>query len=123
MDRRVYIRWTETAKQALKRLPPKVRKGLFEKADELYEADPSKAYVPLKGPLAGYFRITYARYRAIYKVEEEMIANGDCFVKIDVLFVIAGIRKDRDKNDVYAIAQRLAALGILDTPLYKPGRN
>jgi mRNA-degrading endonuclease RelE of RelBE toxin-antitoxin system len=52
MDR-VEIRWTETAKQGLAALPPKVRRGLLDKAAELRRAaGPATVYKPLRGPLA-----------------------------------------------------------------------
>lgn len=112
---RVTVHWTQTAKDALLKLPKKVRKGLFEKANELRNcSDPQNAHKPLVGPLKGYNRITYDRYRAIYKCQSETLASGDVHVHIFVYFVAAGIRKEGDKKDVYQFAKRLLALGVLD---------
>ncbi len=114
-QRLVTIQWTTTAKEALRGLPKKVAKGLLDKAEELYKCeDPKTAHKPLTGPLKGNYRITYARYRAVYSVEEEDIANGDVFVHIRVLFVAAGIRKERSKKDVYAVAQKIVELGVVN---------
>ncbi|MBL8963502.1 MAG: hypothetical protein KF787_01650 [Phycisphaeraceae bacterium] len=111
--RRVRILWTSTAKECLKNLPKKVRAGLLTKADELYECeDPRKVHKPLTGPLAEYYRITYSRYRAIYRVEEETIASGDVLLNITVLFVAAGIRREQSKEDVYRVAQKIVELGL-----------
>ena len=113
--RRVTIQWTETAKQGLAKLPRKVRKGLLEKADLLYECDdPSTAHKPLVGPLQGYYRIGYSRYRAIYSVEKDTLPNGDILVYIKIRFVVVGIRKEGDKRDVYNFALRLLDLGVLE---------
>ena len=63
---RIRIQWTDTAKKCLEKLPRKVRRGLLEKADALRECDdPRNVHKPLRGPLRGLYRITYARYRAV----------------------------------------------------------
>jgi len=45
------------------------------------------------------------RYRIIYTVEEDRVL---------VLVVYVGIRKEGDKNDVYAIAKKLLRAGLID---------
>jgi len=101
----------------MKSLPRKARAGIIAKADELEECDdPRKAYKPLKGPLRGYYRLTYGRYRAIYTVEEETLASEDVLVRVLVRFVAVGIRKERDKKDVYRVAKKLVDLGLLNIP-------
>jgi mRNA interferase RelE/StbE len=115
--RRVTIQWTLTAKNGLAKLPHKVRRGLLDKANQLRNVDdPSVVHKPLTGPLNGYYRIAYSRYRAIYSVEEEKLANGDVVVRIIVRFVAVGIRKEGDKNDIYRFAQKLFQMGALDAP-------
>lgn len=115
MERRITIQWTDTAKKQLAELPPKVRTGLLDKADRLKEcSDPKHAHKPLVGPLAGYNRITYARYRAIYGVEEEKLASGDVLVHIKIHFIAAGLRKERDPKDIYKIAEKMMDLGLVD---------
>jgi|GEM_PF-1863509 len=117
MEQRVSIQWTDTAKTQLKALPPKVRKGLIEKADGLLECDdPRSAYKPLHGPLQGYNRITYSRYRAVYRVEDEELASGDILVHITITFVAAGKRKEHDKRDIYRIAEKMVGAGIIPFP-------
>jgi len=113
MDR-ISIQWTDTAIEGLRGLPPKVRRGLIAKGDELLRVpDPSKAHKALIGPLQGYFRITYSRYRAIYTVEREKTKSGAVVQRITVIFVAVGIRNEGDKDDVYRLAQRLVRLGII----------
>ena len=110
MNVRVRIQWTQTALKSLRKLPKKVQRGLLEKADELMRYDPRRAHKPLTGPLQGCYRITYARYRAIYRVDEESKARGRTTVQLSVLFITAGIRKEHDRNDVYRLAEKLVRL-------------
>jgi mRNA-degrading endonuclease RelE of RelBE toxin-antitoxin system len=117
MKKRVTIQWTDTAKDGLKRLPLKARTGIIAKADELASCNnPGKAHKPLKGPLQGYSRLTYGRYRAIYRVDEEELANDDVLIQVRILFVAVGIRRERDKKDVYKVAKKLVDFGLLRMP-------
>jgi hypothetical protein len=65
------------------------------------------AEYPLLGELQGYrdLRAAGQRYRIIYTVEEDRVV---------VLVVYVGMRKDGDKNDVYAIAKKLLRAGLID---------
>jgi mRNA interferase RelE/StbE len=67
----------------------------------------------LVGPLQGYFRICYSRYRAIYSVKKERLASGEVVQTVTVLFVAAGIRKEGSKDDIYRFALRLIKLGVI----------
>jgi mRNA-degrading endonuclease RelE of RelBE toxin-antitoxin system len=109
MEVKVIVRWTDTAKKSLKGLPLKVRKGLLGKADEMIESrtDPRTYCKPLTGPLQGYYRIVYSRYRAIFTVDEEQLIGGDTLLRLTVVFIAAGIRKELDKKDIYRVAQKL----------------
>lgn len=111
--RRVEIKWTQTAADALRRLPEKARRGLLRKADDLKNCDPKSAGKPLTGPLKGCYRITWGRYRAIYSVSERQEPNGEKVIEVTVTFVLAGLRKNGDKADVYALAHKLVHWGIL----------
>lgn len=116
MKFRVVIQWTAAAKKGLKKLPPKVQRGILNKIDELYDCDPRSVHKPLIGPLQGFYRIAYSRYRAIYQVVEEKQARGEVLIQLRVLFVAVGIRKEHDKKDVYEIARKLMALGLIPGP-------
>jgi mRNA interferase RelE/StbE len=112
---RVILRWTTTAKESLAKLPKKVRRGLLDKANELRDSsDPAGCHKPLIGPLQGFYRICYSRYRLIYSVEHEKLANGDTLQRIVLKFIAAGIRKEGDKKDIYRLALRLLELGIIE---------
>ena len=112
MECLVSIAWTTTAKRGLSNLPKKVQRGLIEKIDELSGSDPRAGNKPLIGPLQGCYRIVYSRYRAVYRVEEEKLANGETLIHLKVLFIAVGIRKERDKKDVYKLAEKLIRLTL-----------
>lgn len=70
-------------------------------------SEPEKQGKAMTDELAGYrsIRAVAQRYRIIYKLEAEQV----------VVFVVGlGIRKEGDKSDVYALAKKLARLGLLD---------
>lgn len=68
--------------------------------------DPEKQGKPLTGPLAGYYSVRAAgRYRIIYRVDQSEIV---------VFVVVVGIRKEKDKRDIYALTQKLFRLSLLD---------
>lgn len=110
-SRQVRILWTQTARDSLKALPRKVRQGLLDKADQLYDCDePKRVHKPLRGPLAHHYRITYDRYRAIYTVDESRMAGGEVQIKITI--IAAGIRREHSRKDIYNVAKRLVEFGL-----------
>jgi mRNA interferase RelE/StbE len=117
MSRHIFVKWTATAKKHLSQLPPDVAIDILRKVTALRDCDdPRQAGKPLLGPLQGYYRLSVGRYRVIFTMDEEELANGDVIVNITVTIVAVGIRKERDKKDVYRLAQRLVALGQLYSP-------
>jgi mRNA interferase RelE/StbE len=84
----------------------RVQEGLRTSLRRL-EYEPEKQGKPLVDELIGYrsLRAVGQRYRILYKVD----AN-----KVIVYVVTLGIRKQDDKKDVYALAKKLARLGLLD---------
>ncbi len=83
----------------------RIRRLLASRIDHL-ATEPDKQGRPLGGMLAGHrsCRAVGQRYRIIYWVDEA----GDVVVVIAV-----GIRRGGDRDDVYALAERLARLGLL----------
>lgn len=72
------------------------------------EYEPEEQGKPLADELSGYrsIRVVGQRYRIIYKVHENIVT---------VHLATLGMRKDGDKKDVYALAKKMARLGLLDT--------
>lgn len=71
--------------------------------------EPEKQGKALTDELAGYrsLRAVGPRYRIIYKVEQD---------RVIVSVIAIGIRKKGDKRDIYALAQRLVRLGLVEPP-------
>jgi mRNA interferase RelE/StbE len=101
------IEITSTALRMLKGIPDfRVREKNRNHIDGL-KKDPQKQGKPLIGNLAGYrsIRAVGQRYRIIYQVKNE---------KVVVLVLALGIRKERDKKNIYALAKKLLRLGLLE---------
>jgi mRNA interferase RelE/StbE len=100
-----------------------VRQGLIAKFDQMQasDADPREYAKPLIGPLQGYYRVVYSRYRALFSVEEQVLSRGDVLLQISAVVVAVGIRKEHAKKDVYNVAKKLVELGLLPPP--EPGRE
>lgn len=83
----------------------RIREKIRESIDGLSQ-EPEKKGKPLIGPLAGYrsLRAVGQRYRIIYRVEEE---------KVLVIIIAIGIRKERSREDIYALARKLISLRLL----------
>ncbi len=83
----------------------RIQKAIRDRIDDL-ESDPDKQGKPMVGELSGFrsLRAVGQRFRVIYRVEKERIV---------VVVVAAGLRKDGDRGDIYALAQKLVRLGLL----------
>ncbi len=101
------IRLTTSAEKQFEAIGDKRIQESVNKRINVLKQEPEKQGKPLSDDLAGYrsIRAVGQRYRIIYKVEAEIVT---------VLVVTLGIRKDKDKKDVYELAKRLARLGLLD---------
>jgi mRNA interferase RelE/StbE len=84
----------------------RVRESISRRINAL-ENDPGRQGKPLSEELTGYYSIRAVgqRYCILYKLEAEQVI---------VVVVALGIRKQGDKKDVFALAKKLARLGLLD---------
>lgn len=99
------IQLTPTAREMLLAVADRrVREKIAEKIDALAH-DPEKQGKPLTGELAGYrsVRAVGQRYRIIYRIKNDLLI---------VLVIGAGLRKEGDKKDIYALAKKLIRLGL-----------
>jgi mRNA interferase RelE/StbE len=87
----------------------RIRAKIIETIDGLAE-DPEKKGKPLTAELEGYHsvRAVGQRYRIIYRIDNE---------KVIVLVVAAGIRKEGDRKDIYALAKKLIRARLLEPAL------
>ena len=83
----------------------RIKQQIAGRIDALKDV-PEKLGKPLTGELSGYrsLRASGQRFRVIYKVEKKQVI---------VIIVALGIRKEGDKHDIYALAQKLVRLGLL----------
>ena len=83
----------------------RIQKKIADRIDSLTQ-EPEKQGRGLGGEFVGCRRVRAAgRYRIIYKVDE---AKGEVFV------LVVGIRKKGGKEDIYALAQKLIQLGLVE---------
>jgi|SRR5579884_2875200 len=107
-----FMRWhVRVTVPALKQLAAikdtRIKEGISRGINAL-EYDPDKQGKPMTDDLAGYrsIRAVGQRYRILYRVETEQVI---------VVVVALGIRKEGSKTDVYALAKKLARLGLLES--------
>ncbi len=102
-----HVRLTVPAlKQLTEIKDTRIRESIGRRIEGLAD-EPDKQGKALSDELAGYrsLRAVGQRYRIIYRLEDEQVV---------VVVVAVGIRKARDKGDVYALATKLARIGLLD---------
>ncbi|HEX6799390.1 MAG TPA: type II toxin-antitoxin system RelE/ParE family toxin [Ktedonobacterales bacterium] len=101
------IRLTLTARSQLAAIRDTRVRGLVAKRIDELAHDPQQQGKPLVGELSGFRSVRAAgqRYRVLYKVDGNTVT---------VLVVLAGLRKEGDKSDVYTLAKKLLRLGLID---------
>ena len=84
----------------------RIRAKIIETIDGLAE-EPEKKGKSLAAELDGYYSIHAVgqRYRIIYRIDNE---------KVIVLIVAAGIRREGDRKDIYALAKKLIRARLLE---------
>ena len=97
---------TPAALEALEAVADRrTRSAIVRRIDAMAE-EPKKLGKPLRGWLTGFLSLRTAgqRYRVIYKVDDE---------KKRILVYLVGIRKEGNRRDVYALAERLVKRGLI----------
>ena len=100
------IEITPTALEALQHITDRrTRSAIVRRIDALME-EPETQGNALRGDLAGLMSVRAAgqRYRVIYRVDEP---------SAKVVVLLAGIRREGSRQDVYALAQRLVERGLI----------
>ena len=101
------VSFTETALETLKSISDRrVRRLIVNRAESL-ATDPYVLGSPLRDELRGFYstRAAGQRYRIIYRTDDEGRS---------VIVVAVGIRREGHRNDIYALAQRLIRLGLVE---------
>jgi len=103
------IRITPTALEMLKGVTDRRIRELIQKRIDQLNLDPDKQGKELHGDLRKYrcVRAAGQRYRIIYRIEAAAVI---------VLVVTILPRKEADKRDIYALAQKMIRLGLIEPP-------
>lgn len=102
--------WIVVTPLALRQIKQVFDKRVREKIADVIDhlaVDPEKQGKPLTAELSGFrsIRAVGQRYRIIYKIHKEQVV---------VIVVAAGLRKEGDKKDIYALARKLIRLKLLE---------
>ena len=118
------LHWVGSSKRDFLSFPAAVKEDMGNALGIAQFAGTAPTAKPWKGLGPGVLEIVESydgnAYRAVYTVEEEEIASGDLLIRIKVVVVAVGIRKEHDKNDVYRVAQRLVDMGLIETKDVEP---
>ena len=81
---------------------------IVNRAQQLAE-DPHAFDTPLRDELRGLHstRAVGQRYRIVFRIDQE---------QHQVIVVAVGIRREGHRHDIYALAQRLIRLGLVEPP-------
>ena len=99
------VEWTETAIHLMKKISDRrIQYKLLERTEKLAQL-PDKQGKILEGELWGLrsLRAIGQRYRILYKINVQ---------KQKVFIVAVGIRKEKDKADIYELAKKLIRAGL-----------
>ena len=101
------VNFTESALDTLRNISDRrIQRVILELARTLSE-EPDRKGAPLRDEFSGYRSIRAAgqRYRIIYRVDENLRS---------VIIIAMGLRREGDRRDIYALAQRLVRLGLVE---------
>ncbi|MGC1620036.1 MAG: type II toxin-antitoxin system RelE/ParE family toxin [Candidatus Acidiferrum sp.] len=96
------IRFTPDAAQDVKSLDGSIKKKLQKALEKKLAINPEGYGVPLRGPLAGFWKHKFGSHRIIYRISPEPKAVIVCAV---------GARRGEDATDVYKQFEKAAAAG------------
>ena len=93
------IELTVTAKEMLDSIQLNHRKKIVEQI-----RTPEKKGKSLHGELSGFYSLHFSRYRVIYTIDKGRVV---------VIVVAAGLRKEGERYDIYALAKKIIRSGLI----------
>ena len=108
------LRYTSDAAADIKALDGSVRSQLRKVLAKKLAVDPEGYGLPLRGPLAGYWKHQFSNHRVIYRIYPEHHVVVVCAV---------GVRKQGDAEDIYRQLESVAKTGRLAEQLASVLRN
>ena len=109
----VEVEWTQTAAESLREIGSRtVQQKIVDKiAAVAASGEPELLGKPLVDELQGLHRISFGRYRMVYRVIRDS-RKPETF-RVVVRVILAGIRRQGDKRDIYERLRRLVQCGTL----------
>ncbi len=108
------LRYTPDAAAEIKALDGSVRGQLRKVLEKKLAIDPEGYGLPLRGPLAGYWKHPFGNHRVVYRVYPQHHVVAVCSV---------GVRKQGDAEDIYKQLESVAKTGRLAEQLAAVLRN
>ena len=108
------LRYTRDAAAEIKALDGSVRGQLRKVLEKKLAIDPEGYGLPLRGPLAGYWKHPFGNHRVVYRVYPQHHVVAVCSV---------GVRKQGDAEDIYRQLEAIAKTGRLAEQLAAVLRN
>jgi len=109
-----HLRYTPDAAADIKALDGSVRKQLRKVLEKKLAVNPEEYGLPLRGPLAGYWKHQFGNHRVVYRIYSEHRVVVVCAV---------GVRKQGDAEDIYRQLESVARTGRLAEQLASVLRN
>ncbi len=99
--------FTSAALKTIRNISDRRIQGQIVRRAEQLAWEPEKQGNPLIADLTGYrsVRAVGQRYRIIYWIDQGQVR---------VVIIATGIRREGDRQDVYALARRLVRLGLVE---------
>jgi mRNA-degrading endonuclease RelE of RelBE toxin-antitoxin system len=98
------LRYTPDAAAEIQALDGSVRKQLRRVLEKKLAIDPEGYGLPLRGPLAGYWKHQFGNHRVVYRIYPQHRVVVICSV---------GVRKQGDVEDIYRQLESVAKTGRL----------
>jgi mRNA-degrading endonuclease RelE of RelBE toxin-antitoxin system len=108
------LRYTPDAAAEIQGLDGSVRKQLRKVLEKKLAIDPEGYGLPLRGPLAGYWKHQFANHRIVYRIYPQQHVVVVCAV---------GVRKQGDAQDIYRKLESAAKMGRLAGQMASVVRN
>jgi len=108
------LRYTPDAAADIKSLDGSIRKQLRRVLEKKLAVDPLGYGLPLRGPLANFWKHEFGNHRVIYRIYPQSTVVVVCAV---------GVRKQGDVEDIYRQLESLAKTGRVAEQLAKVLKN
>jgi mRNA interferase RelE/StbE len=107
------VLWTKSAAESLREIASRTtQQKIIDKVDQLAASgEPELLGKPLVDELQGLHRISFGRYRIVYRVIRD--PRNPAILRIVIRVILVGIRKQGDKRDIYRRLTRMLLRGEL----------